>query len=71
METQNPQDPQVRTKIAHENIKDIIADASSSLSSDQPLLLSDLIDIINNLIGDLQVEIRIAEIYRGKTSLRK
>ena len=71
METQNPQDPQVRTQIAHENIKDIIADASSSLSSDKPLLLSDIIDIITTLIGDLEVEIRIAEIYSGKTSLRK
>ena len=71
METQNPQDPQVRTQIALENIKDIIADASSSLSSDKPLLLSDIIDIINTLIGDLEVEIRIAEIYSGKTSLPK
>ena len=71
METQNPQDPQVRTQIALENIKDIIADASSSLSSDKPLLLSDIIDIITTLIGDLEVEIRIAEIYSGKTSLRK
>tara|TARA_A100001011_G_scaffold266919_1_gene275978 strand:+ start:270 stop:476 length:207 start_codon:yes stop_codon:yes gene_type:complete len=66
-----PQDPQVRTNIAKENIKDIIADASSSLSSDKPLLLSDLINIINTLVGDLQVEIRIAEIYHGKSSLRK
>ena len=71
METQNSQDPQVRTQIALENIKDIIADASSSLSSDKPLLLSDIIDIITTLIGDLEVEIRIAEIYSGKTSLRK
>ena len=71
METQKPQDPQVRTQIALENIKDIIADASSSLSSDKPLLLSDIIDIITTLIGDLEVEIRIAEIYSGKTSLRK
>ena len=71
METQNPQDPQVRTQIALENIKDIIADASSSLSSDKPLLLSDIIDIITTLIGDLEVEIRIAEIYSGKTSLPK
>ena len=66
-----PQDPQVRTRIAHENIKDIIADASSSLSSDKPLLLSDIIDIITTLVGDLEVEIRIAEIYSGKTSLSK
>ena len=71
METQNPQDPQVRTQIALENIKDIIADASSSLSSDKPLLLSDIIDIITTLIGDLEVEIRVAEMYSGKTSLRK
>ena len=71
METQNPQDPQVRTQIALENIKDIIADASSSLSSDKPLLLSELIDIIATLVGDLEVEIRIAEIYSGKTSLPK
>ena len=71
METQNPQDPQVRTQIALENIKDIIADASSSLSSDKPLLLSDIIDIITNLVGDLEVEIRIAEAYFGKSSLRK
>ena len=71
METQNPQDPQVRTQIALENIKDIIADASSSLSSDKPLLLSAIIDIITNLVGDLEVEIRIAEIYHGKSSLRK
>ena len=71
METQKPLDPNVRTQIALENIKDIIADASSSLSSDKPLLLSDIIDIITTLIGDLEVEIRIAEIYSGKTSLRK
>ena len=71
MENPNPQAPQVRTQIALENIKDIIADASSSLSSDKPLLLSDIIDIITTLIGDLEVEIRIAEIYSGKTSLRK
>ena len=71
METRNSQDPQVRTQIALENIKDIIADASSSLSSDKPLLLSDIIDIITNLVGDLEVEIRIAEIYSGKTSLPK
>ena len=71
METRNSQDPHVRTQIALENIKDIIADASSSLSSDKPLLLSDIIDIITTLIGDLEVEIRIAEIYRGKSSLPK
>ncbi len=71
MENPNPQDPQVRTQVALENIKDIIADASSSLSSDKPLLLSDIIDIITTLIGDLEVEIRIAEIYSGKTSLPK
>ncbi len=58
METQ---DPQVRTDIAKENIKDTIDDVSSSLSSDKPLLRSELIDVINNLIGDLQVEIRILE----------
>ena len=44
MENPKPQDPQVRTQIALENIKDIIADASSSLSSDKPLLLSDIIE---------------------------
>ena len=71
MDTQNSQDPHVRTQIALENIKDIIADASSSLSSDKPLLLSDIIDIITNLVGDLEVEIRIAEAYFGKSSLRK
>ena len=71
MENPKPQDPQVRTDIALENIKDIIADASSSLSSDKPLLLSDIIDIITTLVGDLEVEIRIAEIYSGKSSLPK
>ena len=58
METQ---DPQVRTDIAKENIKDIIDDVSSSLSSDKPILRSDLIDIINILIDDLQVEVRILD----------
>ena len=61
METQKPQDPQVRTDIAKENIKDIIDDVSSSLSSDKPLLRSELIDLINILIDDLQVEVRILD----------
>ena len=63
MENPNPQDPQVRTDIAKENIKDIIDDVSSSLSgsSDKPLLRSELIDIIRILIDDLQVEVHILD----------
>ncbi len=61
METQKPQDPQVRTDIAKENIKDTIDDVSSSLSSDKPILRSELIDLIQTLIGDLEVEVRILE----------
>ena len=61
METQKPQDPQVRTDRAKENIKDIIDDVSSSLSSDKPLLRSELIDIIRILIDDLQVEVHILD----------
>ena len=61
METQKPLDPQVRTQIAHENIKDIIADASSSLSSDKPLTREQLIDIVSALVNDLQVELRLLE----------
>jgi len=61
MENQNSQDPQVRTRIMIQNIKDTIDDVSSSLSSDKPLLRSELIDIINTLIGDLEVEVRILE----------
>ena len=61
METKKPQDPQVRTDIAKENIKDIIDDVSSSLSSDKPLLRSELIDIIRILTDDLQVELRLLE----------
>ena len=61
METQKPLDPQVRTDRAKENIKDIIDDVSSSLSSDKPLLRSELIDLINILIDDLQVEVRILD----------
>ena len=59
--SQNTQDPQVRTRIAQENIKDTIDDVSSSLSSDKPLLRSELIDLIQTLIDDLQVEIRILD----------
>ena len=61
MENPNPQDPQVRTDIAKENIKDIIDDVSSSLSSDIRLLRSELIDIIRILIDDLQVEVHILD----------
>ena len=61
MENQNSLDPQVRTRIMIQNIKDTIDDVSSSLSSDKPLLRSELIDIINTLIGDLEVEVRILE----------
>ena len=61
MENPNPQDPQVRTDIAKENIKDIIDDVSSSLSSDKPILRSELIDLIQTLIGDLEVEVRILD----------
>ena len=61
METQKPQDPQVRTDRAKENIKDIIDDVSSSLSSDKPILRSELIELIRILIDDLQVEVRILD----------
>ena len=58
METQ---DSQVRTDIAKENIKDTIDDISSSLSSDKPLTREQLIDIVNILVNDLQVELRLLE----------
>ena len=61
METQKPQDPQVRTDRAKENIKDTIDDVSSSLSSDKPLTREQLIDLVNTLVGDLQVEVRILD----------
>ena len=58
METQ---DPQVRTDIAKENIKDTIDDISSSLSSDKPITREQLIDVVSALVNDLQVELRLLE----------
>ena len=58
METQ---DSQVYTDIVQENLKDLLGDISSSLSSDKPLTQEELVDVMKRLINDLQVEVYTLE----------
>ena len=58
METQ---DSQVHTDIVQENLKDLLGDISSSLSSDKPLTQEELVDVMKRLINDLQVEVYTLE----------
>ena len=54
-------DSQVHTDIVQENLKDLLGDISSSLSSDKPLTQEELVDVMKRLINDLQVEVYTLE----------
>ena len=84
METYDLTIPEQVVLNVQDNIKDVLGDISSSLSSDHhQYTREELINILNGLIFDLEVEVRVlekigpeaaisnvSEEYRGKSSLR-
>ncbi len=59
--TWNLEDPQELTEHSLENLKDLLGDISSSLSTDRPITREELLDILKCLINDLQVEVYTLE----------
>lgn len=59
--TWNLEDPQVLTEHSRENLKDLLGDISSSLSTDRPITREELVDTLKCLINDLQVEVYTLE----------
>ena len=49
-------DPQELTEQSRENLKDLLGDISSSLSTDRPITRKELLDTLNKLIHDLLIE---------------